>query len=381
MKRCPTCQKTYADTMKFCQTDGTPLVEDQSATPPADPYKTVVGSIKSDDILQIPESYDPMKTMVTGSAPPKVDPPKPAEPKKEETLKEATSGTSPKVEPSSPPKPVESSLNPPSFGDLSSPAPGSTSSGKTKPRSFDETFSSIEPPAFGSSKGNTAPFNKPSDAPFGSPSKTDAPFGNAPKSDSPFGSSPKSDSPFGSASKDDAPPTAFGGSPFDSPKASTPPPPYKDPEPFNAGGQSPFGQQANDPWATPQQQQSNDPFGSPQFGGQGEWTPPPAPVAGWQDQGLGANTPFQPPMGTGGQNQTLAIVSLVTGILSLCLCGAIAGIPAIITGYMAKNNADTNPAEYGGRGMALAGMILGGISVVFTALYIIFIIISAVSNR
>ena len=27
MKRCPNCQKTYADSMKFCQTDGTPLVE------------------------------------------------------------------------------------------------------------------------------------------------------------------------------------------------------------------------------------------------------------------------------------------------------------------------------------------------------------------
>ena len=41
MKRCPTCQKTFDDAMRFCQTDGTPLVEDVT---PADPYKTMVAS-------------------------------------------------------------------------------------------------------------------------------------------------------------------------------------------------------------------------------------------------------------------------------------------------------------------------------------------------
>ena len=41
MKRCPTCQKTFDDSMRFCQTDGTPLVDD---APPVDPYKTMVAS-------------------------------------------------------------------------------------------------------------------------------------------------------------------------------------------------------------------------------------------------------------------------------------------------------------------------------------------------
>ncbi|HXH69318.1 MAG TPA: hypothetical protein VNI60_03120, partial [Pyrinomonadaceae bacterium] len=27
MKRCPTCKRTFDDSMKFCQTDGTPLVD------------------------------------------------------------------------------------------------------------------------------------------------------------------------------------------------------------------------------------------------------------------------------------------------------------------------------------------------------------------
>ena len=42
---------------------------------------------------------------------------------------------------------------------------------------------------------------------------------------------------------------------------------------------------------------------------------------------------------------------------------------------MAKNNADSNPAEYGGRGMALAGLITGGIGTVLGILGIIYYII------
>ena len=40
MKKCPTCDKTFEDSMKFCQVDGTPLVEDE---PAFDPYATMVG--------------------------------------------------------------------------------------------------------------------------------------------------------------------------------------------------------------------------------------------------------------------------------------------------------------------------------------------------
>lgn len=318
MKRCPTCQKTYADSLKFCQIDGTPLVEDTtSSASPQDPFKTVVGSANSDDILQIPDSYDLMKTMVGSS-----DAPKPDETKKDSpfsiTDKPSSESAPPKDFSTSvlPPKTADSSLDAPPFGDLSPPT-GSASSDNAESRSFDSTFTNIEP-TFGSSR-DTSPFNEPSDAPFGS-------------------------------------------SQFDSPKSFNVPPPYKEPEPFNPQ-QSPYG--------TPQTPfgQSNDPFGSPQFGGQSDWNPPPAPVANWQDQGLGADTPFQPPLAAAGQNQTLAIVSLVTGILGFCCLPS--GIAALITGYLAKNNADANPMEYGGRGMALAGMILGGVSVSLTIIYVI----------
>lgn len=93
-------------------------------------------------------------------------------------------------------------------------------------------------------------------------------------------------------------------------------------------------------------------------------------MQGWQDQPVGSNTPFQPPVaGMEGQNKTLAIVSLVCGVIGLC-CG-LSGIIAIITGFMAKNNADSNPAEYGGRGMAMAGIILGFVSLLLTIVGII----------
>jgi hypothetical protein len=95
------------------------------------------------------------------------------------------------------------------------------------------------------------------------------------------------------------------------------------------------------------------------------WTPPPAPVQSWGEQGIGQNTPFQPPpmgVGGGGQNQTLAIVSLVCGILGLC-CGLLS-IVALITGFLQRSNISKDPNQYGGGGLAIAGMILGGIGIV-----------------
>jgi hypothetical protein len=46
MKRCPTCQRTYADdSQKFCANDGTPLVADEA--PAFDPEATVMSSSKA----------------------------------------------------------------------------------------------------------------------------------------------------------------------------------------------------------------------------------------------------------------------------------------------------------------------------------------------
>jgi hypothetical protein len=64
----------------------------------------------------------------------------------------------------------------------------------------------------------------------------------------------------------------------------------------------------------------------------------------------------------------LAIASLVLGILSLTGFSILTGIPAIITGIMGIKNPD-------GRGMSIAGIIMGSISVLLAVLFIGFIVL------
>jgi type II secretory pathway pseudopilin PulG len=49
----------------------------------------------------------------------------------------------------------------------------------------------------------------------------------------------------------------------------------------------------------------------------------------------------------------------VLGILSFVGFCFLTGIPAIITGHIARNRATKTPATYGGAGMALGGLIMG----------------------
>jgi len=110
---------------------------------------------------------------------------------------------------------------------------------------------------------------------------------------------------------------------------------------------------------------------------------PAAPISPWQGQPLNqTNQQFMSPMAIPGRNQTLPIVALVFGILALplicCHGGLYFGIPAAIIGYIGLNNANNNPEAYSGRGMALAGMILGGIGVIMAIVYIVFIIFASI---
>jgi hypothetical protein len=72
-----------------------------------------------------------------------------------------------------------------------------------------------------------------------------------------------------------------------------------------------------------------------------------------------------PPAISSGRPPTsgLATTSLVLGVLSFLGCSIITGIPAIITGHIAHNRARKSPQEFGGRGMAVAGLVMGYISV------------------
>jgi type II secretory pathway pseudopilin PulG len=71
--------------------------------------------------------------------------------------------------------------------------------------------------------------------------------------------------------------------------------------------------------------------------------------------------PYQPPKTDGG-----AIASMVLGIASFVLClSFLAGIPAIILGHISRSNIKKSTGRLQGDGMALTGLILGYISLLF----------------
>jgi prepilin-type processing-associated H-X9-DG protein len=59
-----------------------------------------------------------------------------------------------------------------------------------------------------------------------------------------------------------------------------------------------------------------------------------------------------------------AIASLICGILSWVCVGLLAAIPAVITGHMALGKIKRSAGALAGRGMAIAGLILGYASIV-----------------
>lgn len=63
------------------------------------------------------------------------------------------------------------------------------------------------------------------------------------------------------------------------------------------------------------------------------------------------------------KNSALAIASLVLGILGVICCSFITGVPAVICGHVARGKIKRD-ASLGGESLALAGLILGYISVV-----------------
>lgn len=76
------------------------------------------------------------------------------------------------------------------------------------------------------------------------------------------------------------------------------------------------------------------------------------------------------------RNQTLPTVSLILGIISMflvCCAGGIwLGLPAAIVGYIAMRNADNDPNRYGGRGMAIGGLVLGIVTFLASVFFLIF---------
>jgi hypothetical protein len=146
-----------------------------------------------------------------------------------------------------------------------------------------------------------------------------------------------------------------GGSPLPPPGAPPvtggPPPPGTPPIP---GAPAPYG--APPPGGPPG-------FGAPQFGTPG-FTPGGFPAA--------------PPPGSKVTNG-LAIASLICGVLGLalfwaCFVGLVLAIVAVVLGVMGRSKSRQLPGE-SGSGMALAGMITGGIGVALGILMVVLLFV------
>lgn len=71
------------------------------------------------------------------------------------------------------------------------------------------------------------------------------------------------------------------------------------------------------------------------------------------------------------RTEPFAIWSFVLSLVGLLCCAFVFGIPAIVCGHLALGNLKRNPALQG-RGLALAGLIIGYASVALLLIYIVF---------
>ncbi len=143
---------------------------------------------------------------------------------------------------------------------------------------------------------------------------------------------------------------------------------------------------------------TSDPFGSPAPIAPppvADWSSPAAPAVPTSSSwGAVGNPPEAPDMawGAGGypqvppspgyiqkREQGLAIASLVCGVLSFLCCSVLTGIPAIVLGIMAMMKEKSDPARYGGKGMAIAGIVLGSVSILILIVYMILMFANALS--
>lgn len=150
------------------------------------------------------------------------------------------------------------------------------------------------------------------------------------------------------------PPTPF-------PPAATPniPPPPPPPARPGASAPPPFIQRAGSVPPPPPSHAGGVPP-PPVMGGNASPPPPPAFAAGGSAQPVS----FGPP-----KNNTLAIVSLATGIVSdlafcCCLLGLPTAITAIVTGIIARKQIAQSGGSQTGDKLALAGIICGAVSII-----------------
>jgi uncharacterized protein DUF4190 len=129
---------------------------------------------------------------------------------------------------------------------------------------------------------------------------------------------------------------------------------------------SPLGDGADDP-PPPAPQWQQPPQSEWQRQPQSQWQQPQSPPPAQQYPG------WVPPPRTPGQ----AYASLILGIVGLVVCPLLPSIAALITGYGAKSQIDRAAGQLGGRGIALAGIVLGWVAVGLWALILLIIVVAS----
>ena len=80
-----------------------------------------------------------------------------------------------------------------------------------------------------------------------------------------------------------------------------------------------------------------------------------------------------------------AMAALVTGIIALvtatfCGVGGLVGIASIVLGAKARREIDSDPARYGGRSKATAGLVTGVIALVVLGIWLMVFVLIGVSS-
>ncbi len=75
-------------------------------------------------------------------------------------------------------------------------------------------------------------------------------------------------------------------------------------------------------------------------------------------------------------NQSMAIAALVTGILGMVACPLV-GLVGLVLGIVAVRRTTQSPRQYGGRGLAIAGICTGGVSVLMMGCMAVFFVPNA----
>lgn len=93
-----------------------------------------------------------------------------------------------------------------------------------------------------------------------------------------------------------------------------------------------------------------------------------------------AAAPAQGPTPVGTGTNAKAIASLVLGIGGFAVCPVIMSVAAVVLGHMARNEIGDPPRQEG-KGLALAGLILGYIALALTAILILVIVVLAATGN